>query len=123
MPSSPQPFAVTYPIWGLAGPNSVVLDPDGTTARFVKGAVLHLVEVDGNKCCPVFTDDNLVQRYVQKYNLNGWRGIGLGSAAQLIMYLSAIKKAGFQYVAVDPGEAQSRYRDIDGAIADLGQYL
>jgi hypothetical protein len=122
-PSASRPFVAVFPVWGIAGPNSVILGPDGTTARFAESAVFQLIEVDGKQCCPIVTDEDLAERHARKHNLVGWMSIGLGSAAQLILYLSCVQKCGISWVAVDPGETHSGYRDIAGIITELGQQL
>jgi hypothetical protein len=92
-------FLVTFPLWVLVHP----------VARW-KGMIT-VKGVSGEKAVPLFTDDDLAERFKEPHPELGHYLIAPVMAAQLPQLLDAIEAEGFTHVTVDAaGPGQHFYR-------------
>jgi hypothetical protein len=99
----PASFEFTFPLWTLIHPT-------------LKTRGLIEMPVPGGKAAPLFTDNDLADRYLREHPELGHYVLGsFASPAKLLPFLDLLEKRGFTHVLTDP----SRGRGLPFRIAEL----
>jgi hypothetical protein len=80
-------FLVTFPVWILTTPDSLIVEEDGRTCHFSENPVFFSITLDGVRCMLVFTDEDLAQRHIEENKLVSCVPCALRDNIQLMGFL------------------------------------
>ena len=107
MPDDALELVLTFPVW------LILIDPKGSpeSGRFKCGGC-HIVEVDGENALLVFSDVDILQRYLDANSLpSDLIPVAFQSPRQFLDLLGAVEKtSGVAVVAIDPWLNKTRLR-------------
>jgi hypothetical protein len=102
-------FAITWPVWFLVTPDSVIRDENGVPTGLTSQPSFD-GSLDGEKYrLLAFTDSDLADRYVARHNAE-WVKVAMNSPEELLKWLYSFARQGVTHLLFDQEPVGTLYR-------------
>jgi hypothetical protein len=121
IPMSDSEFVVSFPSWIIVAADSIAAHETGKLARLKPKAKVYFLQVEGQSCLPIFTDNDLANRHIRENKIEGSVLLALRDGKHLLENLVWLRTQGTVFVGFDPPPrpGQFRYHEIGKLISEL----